>query len=53
MKRERGLSEAFSEGGGKIQLTVFVAPAGSLEPKEITPPRSEHLFHFQSEKQSS
>lgn len=46
MKREGSLLEGFSEGGGKIQLTVFIAPAGSLEPKEITIPRSEHLFHF-------
>lgn len=52
MKREWALLEAFSEGGGKIQLTVFIAPNGSLELKEITPPRSEHLFHLQSEMQS-
>lgn len=30
----------------KIQLTIFISPAGSLELKEITPPRSEHLIHF-------
>lgn len=40
---------SFFEGRGKIQLTVFIAPAGSLGLKETTPPRSQHLFYFQSE----
>lgn len=30
----------------KIQLTAFIAAAGSMESEEITRPRSEHLVHF-------
>lgn len=52
MKKKMSSFRGFFEGGGKIQLTVFIAPAGSLELKETTPPKGEHLFHFQSEIQS-